>query len=204
MQDLQTESLWSHVTGECLMGPMEGARLAQFPAMHTTYQQFTKIFPEGVLLKKPEKGEEGSPYDSYFEDPDKLGIFGTENKNEALKGKDKVFGLQIDDIHFAVAESYLNKNNFAVIPYVAPPVIVTYDKIGKTAAAFALPDRSSDDIKTLKVENNEIRLTDRKIVWNAQTGKIMSGKAKDLKRVPVVTAYWFAWANFFPETELIK
>ncbi len=92
MQDLETGSLWSQINGECISGELEGKKLSPLPALHTTYSEFKELYPEGLLLKKPEKGESGSSYDSYFADPDKLGIFGRADNFQKLDGKDKVFG----------------------------------------------------------------------------------------------------------------
>ncbi len=68
MQDLQTKSLWSQISGECIQGPMEGKKLTILPASHTNFSQFSKDYPSGLLLKKPEKGEQSSHYEKYFAD----------------------------------------------------------------------------------------------------------------------------------------
>ena len=114
MQDMQTQSLWSQISGECIQGELEGTRLTLFPASQTTFAEFKKIYPDGMLLKKPEKGPEGSQYQSYFADSTKMGIFGRVESFERLGAKDVVFGIRQSGRQTAVSESYLRENGFCL------------------------------------------------------------------------------------------
>ncbi len=203
-QDRETESLWPQPWGECIKGPSEGKKLEQFPAIHTTYAEFKKQYPNGQLLKKPEKGEAGSPYSQYFADPDKLGIFGRANNFERLAGKDKVFGIRQGDQQVAVAEAYLVERGYAMIADLPEPIVITDDKNSTTAAACAFTGKQTETIKGLKVDSNRIIISDGKLVWDALTGELIEGDGENLALVPTMSAYWFAWLTFFPETELIK
>jgi hypothetical protein len=204
MMDVQTKSLWSQVSGESISGNLVGKKLTQVPAMHTTYGQFKMLYPNGSLLKKPEKGSEGSRYASYFADRNKLGIFGRANKFQKLDGKEKVLGIRFGEKEVAVSEKYFIENSHALITDVSPPVILTCESEGKTFAAFSLKDLSAEDLKQLEISKHKIKHPGKNIAWNACTGKVLSEKGEDLSMVPVVTAYWFAWVSFFPDTDLIK
>lgn len=204
MQDLQTGSLWSQINGECISGELEGKKLSSLPALHTRYSEFKELYPEGLLLKKPEKGESGSSYDSYFADPDKLGIFGRADNFQKLDGKDKVFGLNLGKRQIAVSEDYLIRNGLAVVSGTEPPVIVTYDHEGRTVAAFALRDHSQTDLVDIRIEDNALFLSGDNTAWDSRTGRAKSGDADPLDQIPAISAFWFAWISFFPDTELIK
>ncbi len=149
MQDLETESLWSQVSGECISGPMEGSKLKQFPALHSTYLEFKKSYPNGMLLKKPEKGEAESPYDSYFGDKEKLGIFGRSNSFTRLEGKDKVIGIRLETREVAVAFDYLRNIGFAYIPDSAASIIVIFNPDGATISAFMFDGLLDSDSASL-------------------------------------------------------
>jgi hypothetical protein len=204
MQDLQTGSLWSQINGECISGELEGKILSPLPALHTTFSEFKELYPEGLLLEKPEKGESGSSYDSYFADPDKLGIFGRADNFQKLDGKDKVFGLRLGKRQVAVSEDYLVKNSLTIISGTNPPIIVTYDDESKTVAAFALRDHSHTDLENIRIEDNALFLSGDNAAWDSRTGMVKSGDANSLDPIPAISAYWFAWISFFPDTELIK
>jgi len=164
MQDFETESLWSQITGECIKGDLEGARLTQVPAQHFTYAEFKRLYPNGVLLRKPVRGESGSPYEGYFAS-ERLGIFGRGDNFKRLDAKEIVYGLRFEGGEVAVAQSYLEKKRMVVVNKFKPTV------------------------ELVLTEGGGVRAIARD-----------SGK----KPYPVISAFWFAWASFFPETELIK
>ncbi len=204
MQDLETESLWSQISGEAIMGFEEGKKLTLFPVIHTTYNEFKKNYPDGVLLTKSEKGPPGSTYETYFSDESKLGIFGRANDFQKLDGKDKVFGLNLSGSQFAVSVDYLSKNRYALLENPISQVILLLTDNGNTAIAYSLADIDADDIRGLKVDNDRIVLHGKKVAWDLRNGKTIEGNQEALTLVPVISAYWFAWFSFFPETELIK
>jgi hypothetical protein len=200
MQDLETQSLWSQISGECIAGPLKGQTLTLYNSFHTTYGEFKKSYPEGIVLKKPERGEAGSYYDKYFSDPEKLGIFGRIDNFQKLPAKSKVFGVRRDGKQAAVALALLETRGWAAIVIESSNIIMTYDVDGHTAAAFVLPETKD----VAEVTDGVIMLSDGGRQWNAQTGKGMSAKAGDLEPVPLISAFWFAWASFFPDSEIYQ
>jgi hypothetical protein len=92
MMDEETESLWSHVTGEALDGAMKGRRLEVLPSIQTTWNRWTLEHPEAKLLKK-EEAVRSSRYQSYFDDPDRTGMFRANWLQERLPGKELVHGI---------------------------------------------------------------------------------------------------------------
>jgi hypothetical protein len=202
MQDLETESLWSQVTGECIYGPKIGSRLIPFSTVHTSYAEFKKIYPNGVLLKKPAKGDKGSYYDSYFKDKDKLGIFGRLDSFEKLDGKDLIFGLNYNDFQIAISKEYISANKYIIVDKIHPPVIINYELSSNTITAYLLPENMS--AKNTRIKSNKIQLINEDGDWNLFTGESLLDDIENLKRIPIITAYWFAWISFFPDTDLIK
>lgn len=204
MHDRETGSLWPQPWGECFKGPSEGKKLSEYPAIHTTYAEFKKLYPHGQLLKKPEKGEAGSPYGDYFADSEKLGMFGRLNDYERMPGKDKVFGIRHEDKQVAISLALLKRRSYTLVTGVGDPMIVTYDSITETASAFAFRGDQRASVKGLRVYSDSINAPGGRTVWNPRTGKVIRGDGSDLPVVPIMSAYWFAWLSFFPNTELIK
>ena len=93
MQDLETETLWSHVTGEALDGELVGRYLEIIPAVHTTWAEWRAEHPETLLLKKSEEIK-SSRYAGYFDDPEKTGMFRANWLQDRLPGKTLVYGLR--------------------------------------------------------------------------------------------------------------
>ncbi|MBD3219055.1 MAG: DUF3179 domain-containing protein, partial [candidate division Zixibacteria bacterium] len=185
----------------CIQGELKGKVLEPFSSIHTTYAEFKELYPDGLLLKKPQKGPKGSPYEGYFADPDKLGIFGRQDDFRKLDGKDLVFGLRLDGKQVAISRDYIAEKQYVLIEHDGAPILVYYDGTSNTVAAYNL---NGDNELSAGVEfgNEKIILND--MAWDARTGEALSANTADLRHFPIFTAYWFAWFSFYPETELKK
>ena len=106
MQDKETGSLWSHVTGECLEGEYEGTQLEMVPVVQTTWEQWSADHPETRVLKKSEEIK-SSPYESYFNDPERTGLFRTTWLQDRLPGKTLVHGVKLGVHSLAVTDAAL-------------------------------------------------------------------------------------------------
>ncbi len=198
MRDRQTGSLWSQISGECIAGPMKGKLLRQYPLAMSTFEQFRQHYPKGILLKKPDRGRDGSGYDKYFADSTRLGIFGRANNFTRLPAKALVFGIRSAGIAIAVTEEYITGKEFELLQLGRESIILYYS--AGTVTAFQLPKVNR---AKLTVQNGILFLTAIGKSWDLTTGYAESGGDK-LQPVAVTTAFWFAWASFFPESELIK
>ncbi|MFH1687404.1 MAG: DUF3179 domain-containing (seleno)protein [bacterium] len=204
MQDLQTGSLWSQVSGECISGPMIGTRLELHPSMQTTFAQFAKLYPDGLLLTKLQKGEPGSDFSDRFASRERIGASGRVNQSEQLDGKAKVFGIRQGGQAVAISENYLIEHAYATTTVVSPPVLVTFDQVSHTVAAFSLDLFTANELTRLQVTREVIINPSANRKWNSRTGAALTDDTDDLQPAPVVSAFWFAWVTFFPQTELVK
>jgi hypothetical protein len=200
---METGSLWSQVTGECIAGEIEGKTLALFPSALSTYGEFKKRYPEGKILTRSNKTSEQTPYDWYARDETALGMFGRTDSFTRLKGKDIVFGIRAEGVQVAISKDYLSKSRFAVLEQFNQPVVVVSDSTCNSVTAFSLPNALTD-VSGLKLINSKLTTANREMEWDAVTGKMTSGEEDDLVPLPITSAFWFAWASFFPKTELIK
>ena len=50
MRDRETESLWSHLLGECMRGDLEGAKLELIPSVMTTWKRWLADNPGMTVL----------------------------------------------------------------------------------------------------------------------------------------------------------
>ncbi len=58
MADLETESLWHHITGEALHGPMKGKQLAVGNLLHMSVEQLLTLNPEARIAMSTHKSAE--------------------------------------------------------------------------------------------------------------------------------------------------
>ncbi len=200
MHDRETGSLWSQITGECISGELVGETLQLLPSRHTTFAEFKAAYPDGRLLTKPAKGPAGSRYANYFASPERLGIFGRANTVSKLPGKALVYGIRLEGNAVAVAESYLAEHGFLLTTLSETPIIITYDPAGKAASAFHLP---MSNISEVAVEDDWV-VDNNQRKWHAATGIAAESEEAALESLPLISAFWFAWVNFFPNTELVQ
>jgi hypothetical protein len=106
MQDRETNSLWSHITGECLEGELVGTQLEMIPMVQTTWKEWVAAHPETRVLKKDEEVL-SSRYERYFTDPERTGMFRAQWLREKMPGKDLVQGIVIGPHALAVRDDGL-------------------------------------------------------------------------------------------------
>ena len=197
MLDKESGSLWSQISGECIKGPKEGTKLQLFKSNHTTVADFKKQYPNGVLLKKTEKGSEGSVYKKYFESPERFGVFGRLYEFDRIPQKTYVYGIRLADKEISVTKDYLTKNNYFIFSEETYKAIMVFDSATESIATFYINAQNE-----YKVNGNLIISGEKS--WNAFTGQSLDNNGKSLEPIPTITAYCFAWFNFFPNTELIN
>lgn len=119
MQDRQTGSLWSHITGECLEGAYQGTVLSMLPVAQTTWGDWVAAHPETRVLEKSAEIK-SSRYESYFQDPERNGLFASKWLRDRLPGKSLVHGVTLGAYSVAVVDTRL---------IVGEPVTITLGEV---------------------------------------------------------------------------
>jgi hypothetical protein len=112
LYDRQSASLWSQLKSVAVSGPMKGARLAQIPALHTTWQHWRKRHP-GTLVLSARTGYQidysKSPYAGY--EKTRQIYFGVSHKAPRhWHPKERILGVEIEGQSKAYAFAELSKN----------------------------------------------------------------------------------------------
>ena len=114
MMDEQTQTLWSHVSGLAMDGPLTGRRLEAVPSVQTTWEQWVAAHPDTRVLEKPE-AIRSSRYAEYMEDPQRTGIFRTFWLRDRMPGKTLVHGVASQTHAIAIADSSLASGDSRVV-----------------------------------------------------------------------------------------
>jgi hypothetical protein len=204
MQDRETNSLWSHITGEAMEGEMKGKRLGYLPAVQTTWSEWVKVHPETRVLKK-NREIRSSAYEDYFKDPNRIGIFRSSWLMDQLPGKSIVHGIARVPHATAITDKKLEAGRIHNIVVGDHPVVVLRSANGGIRAF----ERKAGGV-TLHFHRGgtagEIRDEETCSAWDLETGRCTAGEFEgtNLEEVTVRTAFWFAWSNFYPNTRLVK
>ena len=201
MVDRETDTSWSQVTGRAIDGQHRGAQLEKLEAIETSWQDWRNAHPETKLLKK---GKEvlGSHYQSYFDDPARMGLFRAQWLAERMPGKTLVYGASIGPHAVAVTEGALDDE-------------VVVATLGDTPVVFARARDGGVRAFVARVEGEELGLGRNPktgevrdgggSAWDLGSGRCISGpySGSRLESVAVTPVYWFAWSGFYPNTQVI-
>ena len=80
MFDRQTDSLWSQLLGQAIVGPLKGTRLTMLPATVMTWGAWRNEHPDGLLLRKEAPSK--ATYASYWNS----GTVGVAGKRSRTRG----------------------------------------------------------------------------------------------------------------------
>ncbi len=201
MVDRETDTSWSQVTGRAIDGQHRGAQLQKLEAIETSWEEWSKAHPETTLLKK---GKEvlGSHYQSYFDDPEKMGLFRAQWLAEKMPGKTLVYGASIGPHAVAVTEGALD-DEVVVATLGDTPVVLARARDGGVRAFVARVEGEEIGLGR-NPKTGEVR-DGRGSVWDLGSGRCISGphSGSRLESVAVTPVYWFAWSGFYPNTQVI-
>ncbi len=202
MQDRETGSSWSHVTGRAIDGKAKGAQLEKLEAVETTWKLWYAAHPDTTLLEKSEEVR-ASHYQEYFDDPQRMGLFRAQWLTEKMPGKTLVYGAAVGPHAVAVTDAAVAGGKPVQVDLGGTPVVLSRAADGGVRAFIARADGHdlvlSYDPKTAKVSDASGS------TWDLASGRGTGGPNAGLilESVAVTPVYWFAWSNFFPNTKVI-
>ena len=208
MYDHQTRPLWSHFLSEGIEGEFKGVRLENVPLVLTTWGEWKASFPDTKALLKGESSVD--PYTMYYMRGD-AGVIGESNHDERLYGKDLVLGLGFDDGAIAFPHTALQDEEVVNTVVNGEPVVVYYDSQTTTALAYSRVV-DGEILEFSLLAEDEVDGVARKWIvdessgsqWLPLNGQAWTGDYQGTRLDPVhaVNVFWFAWSDFYPETEI--
>ena len=214
MYDHQTRSLWSHITGEAIQGPLKGKQLKPLASMpQISWRVWKENYPNTQVLSVPFRGgmRESPKHDSYqrYHRSKDTGVIGTEYTDKRLPNKSLVIGVQVVDkkgkVHYRAYPLILFSETTIINDMInGVPLLIFHDKDSFATAVFKR--NVVKDVHTFSSQNGYFVEDNTGTHWNLVTGMATSGKEKGtrLERIPAVNIYWFAWARYYPKTTIYK
>jgi hypothetical protein len=211
MYDRESESLWSQLLATAIRGPLTGTSLELLPSTITSWGSWREAHPETTVLVPPPasdtvRGRQTRDYDRNpyigYESSQRVGIGFNEDVDDRLHPKTRVVGVA----HDGVARAY-------PLPAVSTADPVNDDVGGLPVVVAAAADatlvayvrRVDGEALTFEATDDEDVFAAGGSRWDVHTGRALDGphegttltRAND--RSPM---FWFAWADFFPETDI--
>lgn len=176
MYDRKTDSLWSQILGEAIVGKMTGTQLKVLPSDMIRYGDFKKINPNGTVLSRDTGATRfygQDPYGDYYTTPGTY--FPVGKKDDRLNDKDFILGIVVNGKAKAYWPEAVKKAGEIEDNFEGKTIIARYEK-------------EIDAVRLFSVES-------------ASGG---SGGEKKFERINPFGSFWFSWAAAHPGTELYK
>jgi len=202
MQDRQTESTWSHITGRAIDGQAKGAQLEKLASIETTWSRWRAEHPETSVLKKSEVVR-SSHYQSYFENPDRLGLFRAQWLMDRMPGKTLVFGATVGPHAVAATDGAFEEGGLVNVELGGTPVVMSRGDDGGVRGWVA--NIEGGELKLVVNSKTGETVDDTGSEWDLVSGRCVAGPnvGSILETVAVTPIYWFAWSNYYPNTKVV-
>jgi len=202
--DRATGSHWSQMQQKCVNGEFYKQRVKSYPVIETTWKTWKEMYPKSKVVSTETgfKRDYGNyPYYSYKENEDVF--FPTEYDNDTIHPKVRYYGV-IDNDKAHLYSYNLFKDGTGLIKDTVwdKPVVVAGSEPDQVMMVVA------STVEGLKLSTKELPSILEDSSGNTYDifGYCINGpdKGSRLEVLNGFTAYWFAWAAFYPELSLYK
>ena len=205
MFDRETGTLWSHLTGEALEGPLVGQHLQQLLSVQTTWGRWRAEHPKTLMLAVDPADVRSDPYQNYFGAPD-AGVVGRKRADDRLPIKEKVIGVRLGGEVKAYSFTALARDRVVNDTVGGVPVVIVFDGPSTSGAAYRRDP--GGQILTFAPGQPALTITDNEThsTWDGLSGRATTGADAGmlLDQVPITYSFWFGWVDFYPNTAVYK
>jgi Protein of unknown function (DUF3179) len=205
MRDEETGSWWQQITGEAILGPLQGQKLVPVFSDELTFALWKQEKPLGRVLRPDERVAQAGQYApaNWEERMAKVRVATSQKLDAALSPRTLVIGLTINRQSEAFPFDTLLKQSPILEDVGGVPIFIVVGDDRRSVRAY---ERSVDGRKLeffVKQQTSPLRLVDAETgsEWDF-SGKAISGplNERQLKPVTVLSDYWFDWKTYHPET----
>jgi hypothetical protein len=201
MVDNETNSLWRHLQGEAITGPLKGTVLKTLPLVTTSWADWLAKHPHTLTLSIPEPTwfpdqpermpiaydyTPDSAYSSYYASEDLW--FPTVTPSTGLDPKEEIVGVNLDGDSLAIPVRYMEEEYPFALKFASRLLLVMPTKTG---ARLYLAASTSDH---LNIDFLDIEF------WTEKVAQVRGFPT--LHRITANQMFWFAWYGMHPRTEI--
>lgn len=205
MYDQATQSLWSTVRGEPVIGPLvdRGIRLEHLGMITTTWAEWKRRHPDTTVLSlntghRRNYGE-GVAYQNYFSS-DTL-MFNTPFVDDRLKNKQEVLALTFPASpgeQLAIDTDFLKQNSLYQDRIGPQRILVLTDSSGANRVY------DPREVEFVSYDRNNNVVDSEGGTWIMSEEQLVNPNSDiTLPRLPHRRAFWFGWHAAFPDTRLV-
>lgn len=219
MYDRQTESLWSHFTGQAIAGVLTGTELDTIPVATIGWADWLEAHPDGLVLSRDtgfDRDYGANPYPGY-DDVETSPFLFDGDADSRLAAKERVVGTGLDEGPIAIRLEPLLADGVIEAELAGAPITI-WALPGTSSALEGLDVSDGRDVgatgvfmathedRVLTFERGDGEFVDIETGsrWNV-LGTAVAGPlaGTKLQAIEHVDTFWFAWAAFAPDTQVI-
>jgi hypothetical protein len=203
MADEATGSWWQQVTGEALLGPLKGRRLALVFHDEISFADWKREHPGGRVLRP----SDGAPWREFTRDWEaetaRLPVTVAARPGDLLKPRDLVVGLRLNGASRAYPLESVRGQSPVLDAVGGVPVVLVVGEDGRSVRAFERTLDGREIHLFRKPGTSPLALVDGETgsEWTF-AGEAAGGplRGKKLGKVFVLKDYWFDWKAYNPRT----
>ena len=202
MKDRETGTIWTHLDGKAIAGPLEGQRLNMIPLPQTTWGEWKAAYEDTLILSLD------TPFSDRYVRPLQIGVF---NPREARYGDDRLpsntllVGVEIEGVFKGYPLAELEMSGGVVNDTVGgKAIVVVYDPIAQTGIAYSR-QLNGDTLEFYNANDDGFEVRDRETdsLWDVHgRSKSTSYGEVRLEFVPSFITEWYGWSAYHPESQL--
>lgn len=219
MYDRQTESLWTHYTGQAVAGRLTGQTLRALPVSTVSWRDFRDSHRDALVLSREtgfSRDYGRNPYPGY--DDVNTSPFLFEGKvDDRLAAKTRVVGIERDGDSVAVTLDVLQKRQVVSVDVGGQSLVVLWKRgtasaldasdvaggrdVGATGVFDPTVDGRTLTLRPVSGAFEDAETHSRWDIFGVATDGPFAGKR--LQAVPHVDTFWFAWGAYRPDTTIV-
>ena len=202
MIDRETGSIWTHLDGRAIQGPLEGKRMNIVPLPQMTWADWEKSRPDTLVL---------SP-DTPFAGRYRSVRIARYNQREAGFGDDRlasnalVIGVEVDGAFKGYPVERVGSVGVVNDTLSGQPIVIVYDTAAQSGLAFSrVVDGQVLEFYNSADEGLKIRDRATNSIWEIQ-GLATEGSLTGM-RLDFVSSFiseWYGWSGYHPETDIYE
>ncbi|MDW3196024.1 MAG: DUF3179 domain-containing protein [Cytophagales bacterium] len=200
-------SYWSQMLNESVRGVRAEEKIERIAVTELRWQNFKAAYPDAQVLTRNtgfDRDYDSYPYGAYRGSADLL--FPISRRDDRLFEKERVLGVQINDINRVYDFSSFEEHSFVYDQFDAEEIVVFGNREMGFMVSYLLPPLRGEVIQFTEVEDPTLQhfLTDQfGNQWNV-FGEVVAGPnaGVQLTATPSYMGFFFAWATFNPTLEI--
>ncbi|MFQ6011081.1 MAG: DUF3179 domain-containing (seleno)protein [Nitrososphaerales archaeon] len=205
MYDRKTETYWSQITGQGIRGELAGQVLTQIPVDTIEWGEWKKVHPDTVILSTDTgffRNYDRTPYTGYERDAGTYFPVANQDDNR-LFSKAIVYGVVFGDKAKAYAKDSVVKSEVINDVFEGRFLFIAMDP--ETKVIRILDRVVEGELLTFEILDGKLIDHETSTEWSF-SGEALSGvhAGKTLDRLDNGPHFWFAWAAFNTNSELLS